>query len=428
MIAKEYFFKFARQLRIFYGQKCNNGASGDHGGCDGEMSSSCMIKVIGAISEDIIAGDKDAFACDVGHGTGIAAYAYFNKPLNLPVIGIENNTGRCKSSWICQDRMLRDAESNEDFKKVAAMSRFFLGDGLETMKKLFGKGNPANAHLKLLYWFRKGWSEHDIKNVIKFTCATFSNLSWIICDMSEKELLKYGFIGDFISPTKQFHGSMNKSDSSRTLYVHNVKIKCPRTNPKATSFDFATTFKLNPKECLDSLDVECPKLHNLRPVKIKAADENAESSRLRGQKTEGRESATTKRKNDAESNENSSTGKGEKNKKFCKRMSQQPFLGSLPQPHPFVPNNDCLYVEGESLITNTQGVQEDPSTKTFIYAEQDVEAKEERADVPCKKTKTAKSQSFYKSNAYTVLMEFNRQLSLSMEKEFESLVNEMDLS
>jgi hypothetical protein len=65
---------------------------------------------------------------------------------------------------------------------------------------------------------------------------------------------------------------------------------------------------------------------------------------------------------------------------------------------------------------------------TFIYTEQDVEAKEECAGVPCKKTKTAKSQSFYKSNAYTMLMEFNRQLSLSMEKEFEFLVNEMDLS
>ena len=428
MIDKESFFKFARQLRGFYKQKCDNGASGVHGGCDGEMSSSCMIKAIRAISEDIIAGDKDAFACDVGHGTGIAAYAYFNKPLNLPVIGIENNTGRCKSSWIFQDRMLRDAKSNEDFKKVAAMSRFFLGDGLETMKKLFGTGNPANAHLKLLYWFRKGWSEHDIRNVIEFACATFSHLSWIICDMSAEKLIEFGFNGVFISPTEKVHGSMNKSPSSRTLYVHNVKMKCPLTNPKATNFDFATTFKLNPKECLDSLDAECPKFHNLRPIKIKAADENAESSRLRGQMTEGMESATTKRKNDAESNEKSSTGKGGKNKKVCQRMSQQPFLGTLPQPHPFVPINDCLYAEGESLLTNTQCVHEDPSAMTFIHTEQDVEAKEECAGVPCKKTKTKKSQSFYKSNAYTMLIEFNRQLSLSMEKEFEFLVNEMDLS
>jgi hypothetical protein len=234
------------------------GAQGEHGGIDGEMCASSMHDVINCINEDITNEDKDAFGFDMGHGTGVAAFAYFNYGLNLNMIGVESNNQRCLCSWILQKEML--LHCREDFRNIAGMSKFYLGDGFETMRKLFEKENEASLHLKLLYWFRAGWDTLDVQNVINFVCETFSNLTWIVCDMSVEQLFCTGFRGDVIF-TSKVHGLLNKSSNSRTLFVHKVKIRIemsimrsPTTTNKYSTkrFDFRTNFISDPTECIPS--------------------------------------------------------------------------------------------------------------------------------------------------------------------------------
>ena len=253
---KDKVYAFAKSVRVLLGQVCNQGTSGDDGGVDGEMSSPVMWNALNAISAEIVAEDPHAFGFDVGHGSGVAAMAYFNEPLSLPMMGAEFNYQRCFCSWRLQEEML--LHDRDDFQKVAAMSRFIFGSALNVMIEKFGPmGKWRSLHLKLVYWFRQGWSQFDIVKLIEYMCDKFPKLEWIICDMSADKLVNYGFNGEILSSVS-YSGSMNKSASSRTVYVHKVHMQ----------FDAKTKWLISQKEKLviDSFSSESRLFERLSEV------------------------------------------------------------------------------------------------------------------------------------------------------------------
>lgn len=227
---KNLVYAFAKKMRYIAKRFNDMGTSGDEGGVDGEMSSPGMLKVLNAVSTQIVLKDQKAFGIDIGSGSGVACMAYFNKFTGLPMIGVESNYQRCFTSWRLQEELLRN-ESHSEFRDVARMSKFIYGDGFQLLIDLFGAcGENAIFHLKLIYWFRRGWSEKDIIDVIYYACRSFANLEYIICDMTAEKLQDYGFMGTIIS-TVQFCAQMSNSSCSRTLYVHNVTMNLKVNQP-----------------------------------------------------------------------------------------------------------------------------------------------------------------------------------------------------
>lgn len=196
------------------------GSHGLGGGVDGTMVSSKFFQVINAISTDFLIDDPLAYGCDVGHGTGFAAMAYFNYGLGLNMIGIEFNRHRAFCSWILQRELLLHTRS--DFREIAKKSQFYLGEGAAGLTEIFGSTGELK-HLKLIYWFSEGWNPDDIKAVIDYANLRMKNLQWLLCDLTEDELAAYGFQGKILSSSK-WTGRLKQSTNSRTIRVYRVRM------------------------------------------------------------------------------------------------------------------------------------------------------------------------------------------------------------
>lgn len=238
ILSKDDFYSLAKKMRATASRAMDFGASGFRGGIDGESCSSTFFMVVQSVDTDFINVDQDAWAIDIGSGTGIASMAYFNGGMGLNMVGIECNIERLVYSLRLQRRLLERGE----FKEIAKMSQFFEGDGLKGLIEILGSSDPI-VHLKLIYWFRDGWDPHDIEDILDYINTLVINLEWFICDMSQKELEENGFKGHIISSVS-FQGPMNKSSNSRTLFVHHVRmhaagtvnIVCEREKSIITSF------------------------------------------------------------------------------------------------------------------------------------------------------------------------------------------------
>jgi hypothetical protein len=138
--------------------------------------------------------------------------------MGLNMVGIECNVQRLAYSLTLQRHLLEQGE----FKEIAKMSQFFEGDGFKCLIEKLGSSDPI-VHLKLIYWFRAGWDDCDVEDILDYINRLVINLEWLICDMNQKTLEKHGFKGRIIS-TVSFHGLMSKSSNSRTLYVHHVRM------------------------------------------------------------------------------------------------------------------------------------------------------------------------------------------------------------
>jgi hypothetical protein len=142
------------------------------------------------------------------------------------MVGFECNEQRFAYSLTLQSRLF-DPFIGGKYNKIATMSQFFEGDGINFLIKLLGSTDSI-VHLRLLYWFREGWDPNDVLAVLDFFNRLVINLEWIICDMKREMLLDFGFKGHIISSV-HFSGPMSKSSNSRTLYVHHVQMQSTST-------------------------------------------------------------------------------------------------------------------------------------------------------------------------------------------------------
>ena len=228
-LAKEVFYRLAREMRSIASSAMDFGPSGFEGGVDGESNSATFFMVVESVNTDFIKVDENAWGVDIGSGSGIASMSYFNGGMGLNMIGIECNEHRFKYSLTLQNRLLGPLYGKK-YSEYAKMSRFYEGDGIKCLIELLGSTVPI-VHLKLIYWFREGWSEKDVKAILDYFNRLVVNLEWLICDMNEQKLLKYGFKGSIISSVR-FSGPMNRSSNSRTLHVHHVQMHCSSTRKK----------------------------------------------------------------------------------------------------------------------------------------------------------------------------------------------------
>lgn len=214
------FYRFASDIGNVERKHLQFGSHGLGGGVDGVLVSGTFLKVINSISKEFLIEDPLAYGCDVGHGTGFAAMAYFNYGLGLNMIGIEFNKHRSFCSWILQRELLLHPRS--DFREIAKKSQFYVGEGAAGLEEIFGSTENL-VHLKLLYWFSEGWNPDDIKAVINYANRMMGNLQWLLCDLTDVELARYGFKGSLLSKVK-FTGRLKQSTNSRTLHVYRVKM------------------------------------------------------------------------------------------------------------------------------------------------------------------------------------------------------------
>ena len=228
-LAKEVFYRLAREMRSIASSAMDFGPSGFEGGVDGESNSATFFMVVESVNTDFIKVDENAWGVDIGSGSGIASMSYFNGGMGLNMIGIECNEHRFKYSLTLQNRLLGPLYGKK-YSEYAKMSRFYEGDGIKCLIELLGSTVPI-VHLKLIYWFREGWRENDVKAILDYFNRLVVNLEWLICDMNEQKLLKYGFKGSIISSVR-FSGPMNRSSNSRTLHVHHVQMHCSSTRKK----------------------------------------------------------------------------------------------------------------------------------------------------------------------------------------------------
>ena len=225
---KKIFYSFANAVGHVEKKHLEFGSQGLGGGIDGAMCASTFYFVLKSISRDFLMDDPLAYGCDIGHGTGFAAMAYFNYFIGLNMVGIEFNKHRSFCSWTFQRAMLLH-RTRSDFREIAKKSQFYLGEGAAGLKEVFGTTERLE-HLRLLYWFREGWSPKDIIACIDYANLMMENLEWFLCDMSQEKLEEYGFKGMILS-TVHFTGRMKQSTNSRTIYIHKVRM------PKESSAD-----------------------------------------------------------------------------------------------------------------------------------------------------------------------------------------------
>lgn len=166
----------------------------------------------------------------VGCGNGTACFAYFNLALGIPMGGVEFNAYRARACWNLQKELAVD----KYYSLTAKMSQFFQGDAYEVFKSQLGTNEP-NSHLRLLYWFQHGWSIKDVIKVVSYVNQFLYNLEFIICDIPADKLKhECKFEGNIIN-TSAFVARLSRSTTTRTLYLHEVKMPCSGMVAKCSS-------------------------------------------------------------------------------------------------------------------------------------------------------------------------------------------------
>ena len=222
---KAKYLKFAQFIRIRQKSALPCGTMGEQGGVDGEMSSATMWEILQEIRRHTKFLDDRRYGIDIGHGSGATAFIHFNFYLGLPMVGAEFNGYRCNYSWRFHQTL--STMSEEDCKRIASMTLLLFGDASEVLQENLG---PSPVFASLINWFSNGWREEDIRKVVSYL-ITFRYLEWIITNLSQKDLIGFGFQSDSFMATESpsFHGSLVNSTSSRTLYVHHLRLRFPLT-------------------------------------------------------------------------------------------------------------------------------------------------------------------------------------------------------
>ena len=219
------YLKFAKFIRLRQNSALPCGTMGEQGGIDGEMSSATMWEILQEIRRHTKFLDDRRYGIDIGHGSGATAFIHFNFYLGLPMVGAEFNGYRCNYSWRFHQTL--STMSEEDCKRIASMTLLLFGDASEVLQENLG---PSPVFASLINWFSNGWREEDIRKVVSYL-ITFRYLEWIITNLSQKDLIGFGFPSDSFmeKESPSFHGSLVNSASSRTLYVHHLRLRFPLT-------------------------------------------------------------------------------------------------------------------------------------------------------------------------------------------------------
>ena len=222
---KAKYLKFAQFIRIRQKSALPCGTMGEQGGVDGEMSSATMWEILQEIRRHTKFLDDRRYGIDIGHGSGATAFIHFNFYLGLPMVGAEFNGYRCNYSWRFHQTL--STMSEEDCKRIASMTLLLFGDASEVLQENLG---PSPVFASLINWFSNGWREEDIRKVVSYLIS-FRYLEWIITNLSQKDLIGFGFQSDsfMAKESPSFHGSLVNSASSRTLYVHHLRLRFPLT-------------------------------------------------------------------------------------------------------------------------------------------------------------------------------------------------------
>jgi hypothetical protein len=133
--------------------------------------------------------------------------------------GVEFNAYRARACWNLQ----KELAVVKYYSLIAKMSQFFQGDAYEVFKSQLGTDEP-NSHLRLLYWFQHGWCINDVIKVVTYVNQFLYNLEFIICDIPADKLKdKCKFEGNIIK-SSAFVARLSRSTTTRTLYLHEVKM------------------------------------------------------------------------------------------------------------------------------------------------------------------------------------------------------------
>jgi len=217
LIDKNLHSKKVTKMRLIEHTSLPAGPIGEGGGVDGALRSAAFWPIMVIVKTETIFNHPNRYGIDIGHGTGAAMFGHFNFGLGINMVGVESNEYRCDHSW--KFHGILSVHADNELRRICQMSILFQGNATDILPRELGE-KPLLAFL--VYWFRQGWSEEDICNMISFL-NTFFNLEWLITDMSAKTLLKYGFSGTFLGCSRQFSGGMVQSTCSRTLFVHHLQ-------------------------------------------------------------------------------------------------------------------------------------------------------------------------------------------------------------
>jgi hypothetical protein len=213
--SKEEFLKTARQLRCFAQKHFDFGTAGSFGGVDGEFSASMMYNIIYRLLTASEFTSSKRYGADLGSGSAMAIFSYFNFGAGLRMVGIEANEMRYLYSVRLQELLSRST----DFRnQLSRMSLLFHGNAADI---LLERLSIHPLFLWVVYWFRQGWSYNDIQAVALYL-NNVPNLEWIIVDLTFEDLKNFGYVGKLRSESKSYRGRLNKSTNTRTLYMHHV--------------------------------------------------------------------------------------------------------------------------------------------------------------------------------------------------------------
>jgi hypothetical protein len=106
--------------------------------------------------------DLRRYGVDLGSGSGMALFAFFNFGAKLPMVGIELNEMRYLYSIRLQELL---SESSEFNRKLSKMSLLFHGNAIDVLKSEL---SSRPSYLWIVYWFREGWSTDDIEAVVRY--------------------------------------------------------------------------------------------------------------------------------------------------------------------------------------------------------------------------------------------------------------------
>jgi hypothetical protein len=213
-LCKKAFFDKARLLRSFAQHHFDFGTAGSFGGVDGEFRSTHMFPIIQRLLTESEFVDENRYGVDLGSGSGIADFSYFNFGAALPMIGIECNDMRYLYSVRLQVLM----STSSEYQQISKMSILYHGNAADILK---AKLSSRPVLLWVVYWFREGWSIKDIEEVAVYL-NNLPNLEWIIVDLSFADLCSFGYGGSLRSESIRYRGPLSKSSNSRTLFMHHV--------------------------------------------------------------------------------------------------------------------------------------------------------------------------------------------------------------
>ena len=128
------------------------------------------------------------YGVDLGSGSAMAIFAYFNFGAGLRMVGIEANEMRYLYSVRLQELLSRST----DFRnQLSRMSLLFHGNAADI---LLERLSIHPLFLWVVYWFRQGWSYNDIQAVALYL-NNVPNLEWIIVDLTFEDFKNFGYVG-----------------------------------------------------------------------------------------------------------------------------------------------------------------------------------------------------------------------------------------